>query len=120
MEKSVKMGEEMTELTKGNVEALVQSGRVAAKGAEALAQDVAETMKKHFESATATMKSFASVKSPTELFQLQSDAAKSYFDTAVADMSKFSEQMMKLAGDVAQPLSSRYSVAMEKVKATTL
>lgn len=120
MEKSVKMGEEMTEMTKGNVEALVQSGRVAAKGVEQLAQDAAETAKKNFEAATATMKSFASVKSPTELFQLQSDAAKSYFDTAVADFSKFTEQLIKLAGDVAQPLSSRYSVAMDKVKTTAL
>lgn len=120
MEKSVKLGEEMTEFAKGNVEAVVQSGRVAAKGAEALAQEAAEAMKKHLESATATMKSFASVKSPTELFQLQSEAAKSYFDSAVADMSKYTEQLMKLAGDVSQPLSSRYSVAMEKMKTSAL
>ncbi|SFR84176.1 phasin family protein [Sphingomonas jatrophae] len=120
MEKSAKLGEEMTEFTKGNVEALVTSGRVAAKGCETLAQDLAETMKKNFESATATMKSFAAVKSPTELFQLQSDYARSYFDGAVADASKFSEAMMKLMGDIAQPLSSRYALAAEKIKATAL
>lgn len=119
-EKSTKMGEELTEFTKGNVEALVASARVAAKGAEALTQEAADYGKKSFEHATGAMKSFASVKSPTELFQLQSDFAKSSFDSAVAEASKVSESMVKLMGDIFQPLSSRYAVAAEKIKATSL
>ncbi|PZU06354.1 MAG: hypothetical protein DI605_19510 [Sphingomonas sp.] len=119
-EKSSKLGEELVEFTKGNVEAIVASARVAAKGGESLGQDAAEYGKKSFESAMATFKSFAAVKSPTELFQLQSDFAKSSFDSAVAEASKFSESVMKLAGDVAQPLSTRYALAAEKIKAATL
>ena len=120
VEKSSKLGEEMVDLAKGNVEAVVASARVAAKGGEALGQDAAEFTKKSFESAVAAMKSFASVKSPTELFQLQSEFAKASFDSAVAEASKFSESMMKLAGDVAQPLSTRYAVAAEKIKSAAL
>lgn len=116
-EKSSKLGEEMVDLAKGNVEAVVASARVAAKGSEALGQDAAEYSKKSLESAVAVMKSFASVKSPTELFQLQSDYAKTAFDSAVAEASKFSESMMKLAGDVSQPISTRYAIAAEKIKA---
>ena len=119
-EKSSKLGEEMVELSKGNVEAVVASARVAAKGSEALGQDVAEYGKKSLETAVAAMKSFASVKSPTELFQLQSDYAKTSFDSMIAEASKFSESMMKLAGDVAQPLSTRYALAAEKIKAVAL
>jgi phasin family protein len=118
-EKSTKIGEEMTELAKGNVEALVSSARIAAKGGETIGQDVAEYSKKSFENAMAVFKSFASVKSPTELFQLQSDFAKSSFDSAVAEASKLSESLLKIAGEVAQPLSSRYALAAEKIKATT-
>ncbi|MEH3107991.1 MAG: phasin family protein [Sphingomonas fennica] len=119
MEKTSRMGEEMVEFTKGNVEAIVASARVAAKGSEALVQDAAEYGKKSFEQATAAFKGLASAKSPTELFQLQSDYAKTSFDAAVAEASKTSEAMLKLMGEVFQPLSNRYAVASEKVKATT-
>jgi phasin family protein len=118
-EKSVKLGEEFSELTKGNVEAIVASARVAAKGAEALSQEAADYGKKSFEQATGAFKSFAGVKSPTELFQLQSDFAKSSFDSAVSEASKLSEAWVKLAGDVFQPLSNRYAVAAEKLKAAS-
>lgn len=120
MEKSAKLGEELTELTKGNVEALVASGKVAAKGAETMAQEAAEYGKRNFESATAMFKSLASAKSPTELFQLQSQFAKSSFDGVVAEASKLSEAWVKLAGEVVQPISNRYAVAAEKLKAAAL
>jgi len=120
MEKSAKAGEELTEFTKGNVEAFVTSAKTAAKGAETLGQEVAEYGKKSFESASAALKSFATVKSPTELFQLQSEFAKSSFDGAVQEASKLSEAWVKLAGDVFQPLSSRYALAAEKFKAVAL
>ena len=115
-EKTSKIGEELTALTKGNVEAFVESGKVAAKGAEALTQDAAAFGKKSFEHASSTFKSLTSVKSPTELFQIQGEFAKTSFDNAVAEASKFSEAWMKLAGDMFQPLSSRYAVAAEKLK----
>ena len=116
IEKSSKLFEEMTEFTKGNVEAIVASGRVAAKGAETLGQEAAEYGKKSFEQASATFRSFSGVKSPTELFQMQSEYARTSFDAIVAESSKLSESFLKLAGDIAQPLSSRLAVAADKVK----
>ena len=119
VEKSSKIVEEMNELTKGNVEALVESGKIAAKGAESLGQEAAEYSRKNFEKATATMKSFASVKSPTEFFQLQSEFFSSTFDSMASEASKSSEAMLKLVGDVVQPLSSRAALVSEKVKSFT-
>ncbi len=117
-EKSVKMTEELTEFQKGNVEAMVESSKLAAKAAESLGQEAADYARKSFESGTAAFKTFASAKSPTELFKLQSDFMKSSFDSAVAESSKVTEAWLKLAGDIAQPLSNRFAVAVEKVKAT--
>ena len=119
VEKSSKIVEEMNELTKGNVEAIVESSKIAAKGAESLGQEAAEYSRKNFEKATATMKSFASVKSPTEFFQLQSEFFSSAFDSMASEASKSSEALLKLAGDVVQPLSSRAAVVSEKVKSFT-
>ena len=116
MEKSSKMFEEMNSFGKGNVEALVESSRIAAKGLETLGQEAAEFTSKQFESTTAIMKSMASVKSPTELFKMQSDFIRQSFDSMVAESSKNTEAMLKLAGEIAQPLSNRVALAAEKAK----
>ena len=50
------------------------------------------------------------------LFKLQSDYVRSAFDSIVAETSKNTEAMLKLAGEVAQPISNRVAVAAEKVK----
>jgi len=116
MERSAKIVEELADLTRGNVEALVASSKVAAKGVETLSQDAAEYSRKSFEEASATLKSFAEVKSATDLFKLQSDFARSAFDAAVAESARVSEAFLKIAGDVAEPITSRYTVAAERVK----
>lgn len=116
VEKNTKLVAEATDFAKGNVEALVESGKIAAKGLEILGQDAAEYSRKSFESATATLKSFSSVKSPADFFKLQSDFVRQSFDAVVAETSKNTEAFIKLAGDAAQPISSRFAVAVEKVK----
>ena len=120
VEKSARLVEEMTDLTRGNVEAIVASSKVAAKGVETLSQEAADFGRRSFEEASATLKSFAEVKSPTDFFRLQSEFARAQFDALVAESSKVSEAVIKLAGDVAEPLTSRYSVAAERAKALAL
>jgi phasin family protein len=120
VEKSAKLLEEATELTKGNVEALVASSKIAAKGVETLSQEAADYGRRSFEEASAALKSFAEVKSPTDFFKLQSDYARSAFDSFVAESSKASEKVIKLAGEVAEPITSRYAVAAERVKTLAL
>jgi phasin family protein len=115
-EKGSKLVEEFADLTRGNVEAFVASSKVAAKGVETLSQEAAEFGRKSFEDASAAFKNFAEVKSATDLFKLQSDFARSAFDAAVAESAKVSEAVLKIAGDVAEPITSRYSVAAERVK----
>jgi phasin family protein len=117
IERNTRFAEELTELGRGNVEAMVASTKVVAKGLETVGQEVAEYSRKSFEDASAALKAFAEVKSPTDFFRLQSEFARTQFDGFVAETSRLSETVIKLAGDVAQPLTSRYSVAAEKVKA---
>ncbi|MFV0624100.1 phasin family protein [Sphingomonas sp. ac-8] len=117
VEKSSKTVEELTDLAKGNVEALVEAGRIAAKGFESMGQDAADFGRRNFENATATMKTLAAVKSPTEFFKLQSDFFRNSFDSLVAETSKNTEAFLKLANDAAQPLSNRVAIATDKLKA---
>jgi len=115
-EKSAKIVEEIADLTRGNVEALVASSKVAAKGVETLSQEAAEYSRKSFEEASTALKSIVEVKSATDLFKLQGDFARAAFDAAVAESARLSEAMLKIAGDVAEPITSRYTVAAERVK----
>jgi phasin family protein len=116
VERSAKIVEELADLTRGNVEALVASSKVAAKGVESLSQDAAEYSRKSFEEASAALKGFAEVKSATDFFKLQGDFARAAFDAAVAESARVSETVLKLAGEVAEPITSRYNVAAERVK----
>jgi phasin family protein len=116
MEKNSKIVQEMTDLTKGNVEAIVASSRVAASGIEAMSRDAADFSRRSFEEASTTLKSFAEVRSPADLFRLQGEYARSAFDSMVAQSSKLSENMIKLAGEVAEPITNRYTAAAERVR----
>ena len=104
------------DFNKGNIEALVESGKIAAKGFEKLGQDAAEYTRKSFEHTTTAFKGMAAVKSPTELLKLHSDYVRTSFDMFVAEASRSTEASLKLAGEIAQPISNRFAVAAEKVK----
>lgn len=120
VEKGTKAFAEASDFAKGNVEALVASGRAAAKGVETLAQETADYGRKSFEAATSAFRGLSTAKSPTELFRLQSDYARSAFDASIAQTSKMSETMIKIMGEVFEPISSRASLAVDKVRATAL
>lgn len=108
--------EDYAEFQKGNVEALAESARIAARGFETMGQDAAAFAKKSFDTTSETLKAMAQVKSPTELMKLQADYFRTSFDAMVAEASRSTEASLKLAGDVAKPLQNRLALAAEKVK----
>jgi phasin family protein len=115
-EKSQASFGEMGEFTKGNVEALVESTKIFAAGFQALSQSYLTESKSAFETLTAEFKEMAAVKSPKELLELQSALMRKQFDAVVAHSSKNSEAVLKLATEAFQPISTRVSLAVEKVK----
>ena len=116
VEKGQKFLAELTEFNTGNIEALVESSKIAARGFEAMSQDAMATAKSTFEEASQAMQTLATVKSPTEFMKLQADFARSAFDTMVQQASRRTEASLKLAGEVAQPISNRVALAAEKIK----
>jgi phasin family protein len=114
-EKGTEAVTEVTEFTKGNVEAIVESSKIFAAGAQTLGKTYVEEAKSAYETLTADVKELAAVKSPTELFQLQGKIARRNFDTLVATSSKNTEAFLKLATDAFAPLTGRVEVATEKL-----
>lgn len=107
---------EAGEFTKGNVEALVESGKILAAGLQDMGKDYVAEGKTALEVVQADIKQLAAVKSPTDFFKLQGEILRRNFDAAVATGSKNSEKVVKLAGEAFAPLSTRVSLAVEKVK----
>ncbi|HEX8840998.1 MAG TPA: phasin family protein [Sphingomicrobium sp.] len=91
VKKSQKVAEELADLARANVEALVEAGRVASEGARSIGQDVVAKQRDSVEQAADAIRSLAEAKSPTEYLQLQSDFARASFDRAVAESSKLTE-----------------------------
>lgn len=107
---------ESGEFAKGNVEALVESGKIFTAGLQEMGSAYVAEAKTAFETMTADVKELAQVKSPVDFFKLQGEMLRRNFDAAVAAGSKNSEALLKLSNDAIAPISSRVSVAMEKAR----
>jgi len=114
-EKSSEMMSEMSGVAKGNVEAMVESGKIFSTGMQDLAKAYVEDAKSAYEQMTADLKEMAAVKSPTELLQIQGKIMRRNFDALVASTSKNAEKMMKLSNESFAPISARVNVATEKM-----
>ena len=114
VKRSQKVAEELADLARANVEAVVEAGRVASEGARSIGQDVVAKQRDGFEQAADAIRSLAEAKSPTEYLQLQGDFARASFDRAIAESSKLTESLVKLAGEAFQPLSNRASANAER------
>lgn len=113
--KGASVAAEVGAFSKGNVEAVVASGKILGEGVKTIGQDYVAEAKGAFATLTGDFKALAGVKSPTELFQLQGKLARRNFDQAVAYSSKTTESLVKLANEVLAPISNRVSIAVDKV-----
>lgn len=113
--KTAEVAAEVTEFNKGNVEAVVESGKIFFAGAQELVKDNVETGKTVIETVTADAKKMMEVKSPTELMQMQGELVRRNFDAIVSFGSKRTEAWVKLYNDAFAPISNRVSIATEKL-----
>lgn len=116
MEKGKQIAADAAEFHKGNIEAVVESTRVAFKGMEAEVQQRATFAKQSFDTAAATVKSLSSAGSPTDFFRIQGDYLRSSVDALVGEVSRSTEASLKLAGEVAQPIQNRVALAADRMK----
>jgi phasin family protein len=102
------------DLAKGNMEAFKAASAAATKGFEVLGKAAADYTK---DAAAATQETFATLrtaKTPKEFFELNQSRTKAHFDHFAGEASKMTELLVKVAGDVTQPISNRYAVAMDQ------
>jgi phasin family protein len=115
-EKAKKLAADAGEINKANLEALVEAGKIAAKGAQELGKTNVEYAKKNFEEFQVAVKEVTAVKSANDFVKVQGEWARKGVDTFVAQSSKNTEALVKLANDMFQPISNRMAETAEYFK----
>lgn len=107
--------EEMSKLQKDNWDAVVAASQIWAKGAEVIGKAWMGLAQETLETAATTAKAMVGVKTLREAVDLQADFAKGNFDKFVAESTKMSETVVKVANDAMEPITARVNVSVEKI-----
>jgi phasin family protein len=114
VEKSLGALNEANALSKGNIEAVVESLTAATKGAETVGAQAMAFSKKNWEDAVAATKTLSSAKSVQEVVELQSKYAKASMEAYVAELNLLTETLSSSFKDTFKPINARMTAAVEK------
>jgi phasin family protein len=115
-EKGKKLAADAYEFNKANMAAMIEAGKIAAKGAQDLGTANVEFVKSNFAEMQVAFKEITAVRTPTDFIKVQTELAKKGFDTAIAQGSKNTETMVKLVSEMFQPISNRIAVTTDLFK----
>ncbi len=105
---------DLQELSKGNVDALVQSGTIASQGAQDLGREVVAYTQASLDKSITTGKSLLTAKSLKEVVDLQTEFFKSSFESFVSEATRIQDLSTRVTNEAIAPLSARVNVAVEK------
>ena len=114
VEKTLSALNEVNSLSKGNVEAVVESLTAATKGAETVGAQALAFSKKNWEEAVTAAKTLSTAKSVQEVIELQSTYAKSAMEAYVAEVSQMTQTLSASFKDTFKPINTRVTAAVEK------
>lgn len=114
VEKSLGALNEVNALSKGNVEAVVESLTAATKGAETVGAQAMAFSKKNWEEAVAAAKTLSGAKSVQEVVELQSKYAKASMEAYVSELNLLTETLSASFKDTFKPINARMTAAVEK------
>ncbi len=107
---------EVGTLTKGNVEAFMESGKILASGLQDLGATYTAEGKAALESLKTEIKDLSVATSPTDFYKMQGDFVRRNFESAFALIAKSNEAFLKLAKDAAEPLAQQTNAALATVR----
>lgn len=112
-EKTLSAVNEASAFHKDTVEAVIASATVTGKGLEVAGTNAAAYAKTAMEEGVAATKALSSAKSIQEIFEIQSNYAKSAMGSYLAELNKTTELFSGLVKDGAKPLNTRFAAVAE-------
>ena len=107
MEMGLKAVDVAAATSRSNVDALLESSRMASGALEALARDVADYAKQRADRTTAAARALTEAKSVPELVQMQGDFARAEFAAAIGETARLSQAMFAAMGGIFAPLQQQ-------------
>ena len=103
--------EDMQKFGKDQFEVATQASAAWTKGVQQIATEASEYSKKSLEASTSLVEKLMGVKSLDKAIEIQSDFAKSSYETFVAQSSKMGELFTNLAKDSFKPVEEAFAKA---------
>lgn len=117
-EKAVKGYDNVATFNKATIDAVMQSASAASKGIEAINAETLAFSKQSIEDAVSATKAALTSRSIQELVEINSDFAKSAFDSYVGQVTKLGDLFVSLAKGTVEPLNGRTAALMEIVQSS--
>lgn len=116
VEKLTRSVEDAAQFGQENLDAVVASSRIAAKAHETVGAEVAAFTKKSYEDSLAAAKDLSASRSVSELMEKQTAYGKSAFEAYVSQATKINDIYVAAAKEAFQPLTERFTAAVEKAR----
>lgn len=108
--------EELQKYSKDQMESATAAASAVQKGVQQLAAEVTDYSKKSVETSSAFVEKLLGAKSLDSAVQIQTDFAKSSYETFVAQATKFGELYTSLAKEAFKPVEAVVAKAQAAVK----
>jgi len=106
---------EFTSLNKDSVDAMIAAGNIWASGFEKMGKAYMAFAQASAESNVEAAKSLMMAKTVQDVFEIQSELARSSFDSFVAEGTKMSEMGVKVANEAFEPIQAQLNTTVEKI-----
>lgn len=115
-DRAVALSKNAVEFNRENIETLLESGKIAAKGAQEIGQTNVKYTRENFVEASRALQGLFSVATPKDIFAKQADYMRSGLDRVMDQTSNNADAVVKLAGKAYQPIADRVSEIRKELK----
>ena len=116
VERSLSTLNQLNDVSKRNLEAVVTSLTAATRGAESLGAQAMSYGKPSMEQGAEAARALSAARSVQEAVELQTNYARTALETYLSEMNRMSEPVAASVKDSLQPLNERATAAMEQIQ----
>ena len=115
-DRTVNTAKDLVEFNRENVETLIESGKIAARGAGDIGRTNVKYTRENFVELSRALQSMFSVASPTDLLAKQTDYLRTGMDRLIDQTKHNAEAVVSVAGDAYQPIAARMNEIQKDLK----
>ncbi|MEM6603194.1 MAG: phasin family protein [Pseudomonadota bacterium] len=99
---------------KDNLDAMMQSANIAAKGAEKITAEAVAASKQNMEQTIAAAKEFSNVRTIDQFVTIQTQLSKQAFEQCVEQATKLGDLFISVSKEASEPLDGRLNAFSEQ------